>query len=100
MVQVVLNQEQARLIQESLVEPIQLCDPQGRVIRTLEPELTPEFITELKRRAGQPGPRFSGAQVKRHLQRLQEAWDREGGFDVSRMRELLQEIRAEDPPAA
>jgi hypothetical protein len=96
MVQIKLTEEQARLVQHALVEPLQLCDPQGNVLRTVAPEYSKEFIAELKRRAAAPGPRYTGEQVRQHLQGLQEAWDKEGPFDETRMRELLAELRAQD----
>jgi hypothetical protein len=72
---------------------VAVCDPKGNVLGTVDPDLTPEFIAELKGRAAAPGPRYTSEQVRNHLRLLQEAWDREGGFDEARMREILQEIR-------
>jgi len=95
MVQVILTEEQAELVRKAM-EPVQLCDPGGNVVRTFNPETTKEFIAELKRRAAAPGPRYTGQQVQAHLRALQEAWDREGGFDEARMWELLDELRAND----
>jgi hypothetical protein len=97
MVQLILTEEQVRLMREALGKPVQLCDPTGKVLVRIEPEMNQEFLAELKRRAAQPGPRYTGEQVRRHLQALQEAWDREGGFDEARMRVLLEEIRSKDP---
>ena len=97
MVQVILTEEQARLVRERLTQPVQFCDPTGKILAEVGPELTPEFIAELKRRAALPGPRYTGEQVRRHFEALQEAWDREGGFDEARMRVLLEEIRAKEP---
>ena len=97
MVQVMLTEEQVRLLREAFGEPVHLCDPMGKVLVKIEPEMNQEFIAELKRRAAEPGPRYTGEQVRRHLQALQEAWDREGGFDEARMRVLLEEIRAKYP---
>ncbi|MFL5246039.1 MAG: hypothetical protein ACJ8FY_28545 [Gemmataceae bacterium] len=97
MTQLVLTEEQARLIRQAL-EPLQLCDPQGNVLRTIEPELTGEFIAELKRRAASPGPHYTSEQVQSHLQGLEEAWVREGGFDRSRMHEILRELRSKNLP--
>lgn len=97
MVQILLSEEQARLVQQAAVEPLQLCNPQGKVLRTIEPEYTKEFIAELKRRASAPGPRYTGAQVQARLQALQAEWDRTGGFDEAYMQEFLKRLNAADP---
>jgi hypothetical protein len=97
MVQIKLTEEQARLIQHTLAEPLQLCDPQGKVLRTIAPEYTKEFIAELKRRAATPGPRYTGAQVQARLRALQQEWDRTGGFDEAHMRDFLDRLEREDP---
>ena len=97
MVQITLTEEQARVVQQSQVEPLQLCDPHGKVLRTIEPEYTKEYIAELKRRAAAPGPRFTGAQVQARLQALQQEWDRTGGFDEVYMTEFLARLDAADP---
>jgi hypothetical protein len=58
-------------------------------------EFPPEEIAEARRRAAnKSGPWYTGDEVRQHLQALEEAWEREGGFDRERMRELLREIRA------
>lgn len=96
MVQITLTDEQAQRVRQALEETVQLCDATGKVVAEIPPEYNKEFIAELKRRAREPGPRFTGEQVRRHLQRLQEVWDREGPFDKERMHELLEQFRAED----
>ena len=62
-----------------------------------EPELTPEMIAELKRRAESPGPWYWGEQVQARLRALQEEWDRTGGFDEVYMREFLARLDKADP---
>ncbi|MBL8800244.1 MAG: hypothetical protein JNM56_40560 [Planctomycetia bacterium] len=96
MVQVILTEEQTRRLKQSW-ETVQLCDPQGSIICTVQPEMTPEFIAELKRRAASPGPWFTGAQVQARLRALQEEWDRTGGFDHAHMQTILARLDEADP---
>jgi hypothetical protein len=95
MTQIVLTAEQAKLYHQAK-EPVQVCDAQGKVLGTLPPDYSAEFIAELKRRAQAPGRRFTSEQVTRHMQALAEAWNREGPFDEKRTMEILEQIRAED----
>jgi hypothetical protein len=95
MTELILSEEQAKLV-ASAAGPMRVRDAKGQVIGRLEPELTPEVIAELKRRAASPGPRFTGAQVQARLHALQEEWDRAGPFDEARMQVLLKELDAAD----
>src|SRR5262249_568911 len=97
MVQVILTEEQARLFREAVGQRVQLGDPRGKVLAQIEPEMNPEFLAELKRRAASPGPWYTGAQVQARLHALQEEWDRTGGFDEAYMRAFLQRLNAADP---
>ncbi len=72
-------------------------DAKEKIIGHLEPELTPELIAELKRRARSPGPWFTGTQVQARLRALQEEWERMGPFDEARMKKILAELDATDP---
>ncbi len=55
MTRLVLTPEQTRLVAESR-EPIQVCDPQGDVLTTIEPpEFTPEEIAEAAQAADSKG---------------------------------------------
>lgn len=96
MTQIVLNSEQAKLYHQA-TQPVQVCDTQGKVLGTLPPDYSAEFIAELKRRAREPGRRFTSEQVTRHMQALAEVWDREGPLEKERLLEELERIRAEDP---
>jgi hypothetical protein len=96
MAEIVLTEEQAAIYRQAN-EPVKVRDTNGIMLGTLDPGLTPEFIAEMKRRAKAPGPRYTGAHVQRMLQFLDKAWEREGPFDASRMRELLVQFRAQDP---
>jgi hypothetical protein len=77
---------------------VQVRDPHGLMLGTVDPEITPEFVAEMKRRARGPGPWWTGEQVRKHLQALQDVWEKEGPFDEMRMHQLLEEIRAADVP--
>lgn len=93
---IVLTPEQLQVYQRAL-DVVKVCDPEGNVVGSLEPERNPEFIAEMKRRARAPGPRYSGAHVQRMLQYLEQVWDREGSFDDARMKELIREFESKDP---
>ncbi len=92
---IILTEDQLQVLRQATA-PIPVCHPKGKVLGTVDPDMTPEFVAEMKRRAASPGPWYTSEQVQRHLQLLQEAWDREGGFDEARMHELLDEIQAAD----
>ncbi|HEV3260552.1 MAG TPA: hypothetical protein VG013_27095 [Gemmataceae bacterium] len=96
MLHVMLTEEQAARLRRTF-ESVQLCDPAGNVLLTVEPETTKEFIAELKRRAASPGPFYTGEQVQARLRALQEEWDRTGGFDEAYMREFLARLDGADP---
>src|SRR5437868_5786550 len=96
MTQLILTEDQARVLRQTL-EPLQLCDPQGNVLRTLEPTETEEIIAELKRRAASPGPRYTGAQVQDRLQTLEKEWNRTGGFDKAYLLGFLERLNQADP---
>ena len=95
MSQITLTEEQMKVVRQAK-STVRVCDPHGLMVGSVDPEITPEFIAEMKRRAASPGPWYTGEQVRRHLQVLQEAWDREGGFDQARMLEILAQARAAD----
>src|SRR5262249_58147988 len=93
MPELILTDEQARVVTQSFVL-ITVRDRGGRVLGRLEPELSPELVAELKRRAASPGPVYTGEQVQARLRALQEEWDRTGGFDEQHMREFLARLDA------
>jgi CRISPR/Cas system-associated endonuclease Cas1 len=96
MTQIVLTPDQVKLYHQAR-EPVQVCDTQGKVLGTLPPDYSAEFIAELKRRAREPGrKRYSSEQVTRHMQALAEIWKREGPLSEKRTQEILEQIRAED----
>jgi hypothetical protein len=96
MTQIVLNPDQVKLYHQA-TEPVQVCDPQGKVLGTLPPEYSAEFIAELKRRARAPGRRYTSEQVTQFLQKLDEASKREGPLDEQKAMEILKQIPCEDP---
>jgi uncharacterized protein YmfQ (DUF2313 family) len=96
MLQLVLTDEQAKIVKQAF-GPVSVRDSTGKVLGLLEPQLTPEMIAELKRRAASPGPWYTGEQVQSRLQALQEEWDRTGGFDEAYMHEFLKRLDATDP---
>ncbi len=70
MTQLILNDEQARILSQAL-EPVELLDNKGNVLRTVPPIWTAEDIAEAKRRiaSGQPG--LTTAQVLAQLRSLE-----------------------------
>ena len=62
MTKITLTEEQMKVVRQ-FKATVQVCDPQGIIVGTVDPELTPEFIAELKRRASVPGPRYTSEQV-------------------------------------
>ena len=94
MTQIVLTPDQVKLYNQAK-EPVQVCDTQGKVLGTLPPDFSAEFVAELKRRARTPGTRFTSEQVTRHMQALADVWQREGPLDEKRTLEVLEEIRSE-----
>lgn len=93
---VILTPEQAKIVLQAL-GPVTVRDPGGQVLGHIEPELAPETIAELKRRACSSGPFYTGEQVQARLLALQEEWDRTGGFDDAYMQDLLARLDAADP---
>jgi hypothetical protein len=97
MSEVILTEEQAKVVFDAFGGPIIVRDSTGRVLGRFEAQLTPEQIAELKRRAASPGPWYTGQQVQSRLQALQAEWDRTGGFDEAYMKEFLKRLDEADP---
>jgi len=91
MTQIVLTPDQVKLYNQAK-EPVQVCDTQGKILGTLPPDFSAEFIAELKRRAASPGPWYSGDEIQAMFRFLEEAWAKEGSFDEARMHQLLDQF--------
>jgi hypothetical protein len=96
MPEIILTEEQAKIVAQA-IGPVTVRNPNGTVLGSFEPPLTPERIAELKRVARSPGPWYTGAQVQARLRALQEEWDRTGGFDQVYLREFMERLNAADP---
>jgi hypothetical protein len=92
MTRITFTPEQARIFVSTEV-PIEVCDPQGKVLGTIHPPKLLEVIAECKRRAKSAGPWVTGAQVQETLRVLQETWDKEGPFGKERALEILHDLR-------
>jgi hypothetical protein len=95
MVQITLTDEQAKLV--AALDAVRVPDPRGNVLGHIEPVLTPVMIAELKPRAREPGPRYTGEQVQARLRALEDEWQNTGGFDEACIREFLNRLNARDP---
>jgi len=67
---IVLNDEQAKQAASSL-KPVEVCDSRGNFLGTFTPFWTEEDIAEAKRRLASDEPRYTTAQVLRHLESLE-----------------------------
>ena len=90
MTQIILTPDQVNLYNQAK-EPVQVCDAHGKVLGTLPPDFSAEFIAEMKRRAA-TGPWFSGDEIQAMFRFLEDAWAKEGGFDEKRMHQLLDQF--------
>ena len=89
MLKLKLSEEQAKAIAEA-TEPVELCDPQGRLLgQVAAAGLTPEQFFEIKRRASADGPRYTSDEVQDFLVFLKAEWQRRGGFDRKHLDQLL-----------
>jgi hypothetical protein len=97
MPEIVLTEEQARVLDEA-IGIVAVLKPDGVMVGVLDPKEA-ALIAEAKRRLATPGPRFTSDQIRHHMAALQAEWDRLGGFDKDYMRRFLDELQAADPPA-
>jgi hypothetical protein len=88
-----LTPEQAEIVAGS-IDPVELCDAQGNVLGRIIPPKLEAIIAESKRRAREPGPRYSSEQTREMLRTLEETWEREGPFDEQRAIQIVSELRA------
>ena len=96
MPEVILTTEQVRIVNQANGRVI-VRDANGTILGRIQPEITPELIQELKRRAATPGPRYTGTQVQARLRALQEEWDRMGGFNLEYMQDFLKRLNDAEP---
>ena len=94
MTQIVLTPAQITLYNQAK-EPVQVCDTQGRVLGTLPPAYSAEFIAEQKRRAASTGPWYSGDEVQAMFRFLEDAEAKEGKIGEKRLNELLDSFAAQ-----
>jgi hypothetical protein len=69
MPQIVLNDEQAKIVATAL-QPVQVRDAKGNVLGTIPPSWTEEDIAEAKRRLASDEPWFTTAEVLAHVRSL------------------------------
>lgn len=93
----ILTAEQTEFVTQHC-GPFKIRDAHGNDLGTLDPPLTPQMIAELKRRARQPGPRYTGAQVSAMLAALEEEKKRIGPFDEAYLFEFLARWDQANPP--
>ena len=88
MLKIILDEEQSRII-ESALDPVEICDPTGKVLATIEPLPIREEIARAKRIAAEKGPCYSSAQRREAFEVLEKTWEAEGPFDADRAIEIV-----------
>jgi hypothetical protein len=69
MPQITLTEEQAQVVVASL-QPVRVCDTDGKVLAVIPPIWSAEDIAEAKRRLASTEPRYSTSQVLAYLRSL------------------------------
>ncbi len=89
MPQIVLTDEQARILQEAK-EAVEVRDPLGRILSFLQPmdSLDAEAVSRFRRTRDQPRETIPAAKVQAQLRRLEEIRQGEG-MDEAKMLDLL-----------
>jgi hypothetical protein len=93
MLKITLTAEAARQLRESLSD-FQVCDPDGNVLATVSRDMTPEFASELKRRAASTNVWRTSDQAEEMLAALEAARIEEGMLTKERKDRILAELRA------
>ncbi len=88
----VLSEEQVQVLREAS-DLVEVRDGQGQVLARLVPPAEAALVAEAKRRLAAGGPRYSSAEVRARLQRLEEL-SAEQELDAAQARELLRRMRA------
>jgi hypothetical protein len=91
MSRIILTKEQANAY--SPAELVEICDPQGRVIASIPPKLTPDEWEQIQKSRAYTGPGISSDQIHQMLEALEQAWEKEGPFDKARALEIAQQFR-------
>jgi hypothetical protein len=92
--EIILTEEQARIIAESQ-EIVVIRNSQGEEITTIDPINIKALLNHRKRgRSKEPG--IPGKHVHAHLDALEKEWDRSGGFDETYMLAFLKQLREKD----
>jgi hypothetical protein len=94
MPQIVLTDQQARILQEAN-EPVEVRDSLGRIVSFLQPmdALDAEAIARHRSTRNEPRQTIPAAKVQAHLRRLEEIRQAEG-MDDAKMRDLLRRMQA------
>lgn len=91
MTQIILTPDQMKLYHQAK-EPLQVCDTEGKVLATVMPDHSAEFIAEMKRRAASPGPWFTQDDIQAMFRMLEETEAKEGKIDKARLDSLMDEF--------
>ncbi len=89
---IILDADQAKVLREAS-DLVELRDEQGQVLAQILPQSEAALLAEARRRLAANGPRYSSADVRARLQRLQELGQQED-LDQAKVRELLRKMRA------
>jgi len=91
---IVLNASQAQVLRGAR-GPVEIRDEQGAVLARVLPPTEEAQIAEARRRLVANGPRYSSAEVRARLLRLEEI-SRVEELDEIKVKELLRRLRAGD----
>ena len=94
MSKIILTDEQLNILHQSSA-PLAVCDLHGKVLGTVNPELSHDFLQKLKQSASSAGPWYTGDNIQAMFRFLEAAWSKEGGFDEQRMQQLIEEFDAQ-----
>ena len=95
MTDITLTTDQWDIVRRS-ASAVRVLSPQGDLVATVEPELTPAEIEQIKREIDSSDETFTAEHVRNTLSFLEDAWQKEGGFGKERMRELVAEFDAKE----
>lgn len=97
MTEIVLTEEQARLVSQARGR-VTVRTPTGEDLGQFDPTEA-AVVREWKGKKRSNGvPCFTDDQIGGHIDTLRNEWDRTGGFDRNRLLQLLDQLAADDPP--